>query len=133
MKVKKFQIETQTSGTPGPMPRDLKVLLSGKTIAEARNAGVIDELGDDDGAFIKASANPNSDAHYAIVQGFLVKVSAAVVEFVADEDNNIGHLKFMLETSSKEDGFSGNEYFRLAVPLILGETIKSLDKELVEA
>ncbi len=130
--MKAVALKSQNTGVGvKPIPAALAEKLSGYTMNSAIKAGLITDIGDDTGAFIKKHADPNVDAAYAIVNGFGIRVSGKV----ADAPNILdilGDLTFTkgMSLEKYKDGQvdpTGSlvPWYRLGLPQVLnlGDTI----------
>ena len=120
------------------MDDEMKTKLNDKTVNQALRAGIIDDLGTEDGAFIVPHADPNIDEWYAIVQGTGVRVSSGVKKLIEDEDDRMNDVNF-LGTLTFTRGFSREKFldgevnekgehiawFRLGLPQEYNLDIKS--------
>lgn len=95
--------------TTGPKPFDgeMRNKLDGKSINEALEAGILTEVGNDDGEFFFEHAT--ADAHYALFGGNYVKISDAVVG-ITDKatDDELGQLVFYKRKSLEKRDAQGN-------------------------
>lgn len=131
MKIAK-KLKSAETTKPKSMSKTDQDKLTGLTINECIERGLITSLGDDEGKFI--FEHREYDAAYAIVNDCGVQVSKALRD--ADNlDEIIGDLRFTSGISEVEGEGKGQYWFRLGMPagLNLGAEIYTLDAEAVKA
>lgn len=134
MKIGK-KLKVQETLIAEPMPDQFKTLLKDLSINEAIEKGIITDLGDAKGNFFFEHADDGIEAHYAIINGYAVRMSQAVVDDIDNIDAIVGRLRFTYDKSTIEGAGLGKMYFRLGMPrgLKLGAAVYTLDEKSVEA
>lgn len=105
------------------------------TVNEAIAAGLITDLGDDEGNFIVASGRDDVDAWYAIVNGKGIPVSSTVRDLMDTPEEVakiVGKLTFGSGISNKPGEGFGKHWFNLGVPRGINVTTKGALKLALE-
>lgn len=134
MKIGK-KLKVQDTLIAEPMPDQFKILLKDLSINEAIEKGLITDLGDAKGNFFFEHADEETEAYYAVINGYGVRMSQALVDDIDNIDAIVGRLRFTFDVSNKEGEGFGKQYFRLGMPrgLKLGASVYALKEDSVEA
>lgn len=134
MKIGK-KLKTQEVLIAEPMPDQFKAQLKDLSINEAIEKGLITDLGDAKGNFFFEHADDGIEAHYAIINGYAVRMSQALVDDIDNIDAIVGRLRFTFDVSTIAGEGLGKQYFRLGMPrgLKLGASVYALKEDSVEA
>lgn len=120
------------------IPVELLNKLNGKTVNQALEEGLLTEVGDDNGDFIKRHATV--DRSYALFGNMAIQLSEGANSSITDETTNdeLGELTFARHMSLVKIGKDGQvdeengdyvEVWRLQLPrtLNLGDTVKAIN------